>query len=102
MRHMKEDIYASSNVEIAVMLGKRLREYRKRMGFTRKVLAERSGVSEFTIGGFERGENPGLSFQSLLALMRALGQLERIEALFPEISVSPKEVFEQERRKLKR
>ncbi|MCD7795700.1 MAG: helix-turn-helix domain-containing protein [Alistipes sp.] len=99
---MKEDIYALSNIEIALMLGKRLRDYRKRMRFTRKVLAERSGVSEFTIGGFERGENPGLALQSLLALMRALGQLERIEALFPEISESPKEVFEQERRKLKR
>lgn len=86
---MKEDIYASSNYELATALGARLRDYRKRSGFTRKALAERSGVSEFTIGAFERGENPGLSLQSLLALMRALEVLEQTEALLPALPVSP-------------
>lgn len=99
---MKEDIYASSNAEIAASLGGRLRDYRKRMGLTRRALAERSGISEFTIGAFERGDNPGLSLQSLLALLRALGELEQIAGLLPALPPSPQEVFERERNKLRK
>lgn len=96
---MKEDIYALSNREIAADIGKRLRAYRKRMGLTRKALSEKSGVSDFTIGTFERGDNPGLSLISLLALMRSIEQLDQIADLLPELPVSPKELFEQERNK---
>ena len=97
-----EDIYAQSNREIAAWLGSRLREYRKRMGLSRKLLSEKSGVSHFTIGAFERGDNPGLSLVSLLALLRAIEQLDRITELLPELPVSPKELFEQEQNKRKR
>lgn len=101
-RPIMEDIYAQSNREIAVWLGSRVREYRKRMGLSRKHLSEKSGVSPFTIGAFERGNNPGLSLVSLLALLRAIEQLDRITELLPELSVSPKELFEQEQNKRKR
>lgn len=93
---MTDDIYAISNRDIAANLGKRLRTYRKRMGFSRNALAEKSGISNFTIGAFERGDNPGLSLLSLIALMRAIEQLEQIAELLPELPVSPKELFEQE------
>ncbi len=101
-RWVMEDIYAQSNREIAARLGSRLREYRKRMGLSRKLLSEKSGVSPFTIGAFERGDNPGLSLVSLLALLRAIEQLDRITELLPELPVSPKELFEQEQNKRKR
>ena len=93
---MTDDIYALSNREIAADVGKRLRTYRKRMGFSRKALAEKSGVSTFTIGAFERGDNPGISLLSIIALIRAIEQLEQIAALLPELPVSPKELFEKE------
>lgn len=96
---MIEDIYAQSNCEIATDMGKRLRAYRKLMGFSIKVMAEKSGISEFTIGAFERGDNPGISFLSLIALMRTIEQLDRIPELLPDLPVSPKKLFEQQTNK---
>lgn len=92
---MKEDIYALSNREIAAALGKRFQSYRKQMGYTQKTLAEKTGISIFTIGSFEKGKGVGLSLSSFIMLMRAIEQLDQIAELLPELPISPKALFEQ-------
>ena len=90
---MNEDIYESSNQEIAALLGKRFQEYRKRMGYTQKALSEKTGLSVFTISSFEKGTGTGLSLASFLALMRSIEQLESVANLLPELPESPKTLF---------
>ena len=53
-------------------LSSRLREKRKREGFTQKQLEERSGVPQNTISRIEIGSVQEISTRTLVALARAL------------------------------
>lgn len=87
------DYYELSNAEIVKMLGRRFKTYRIQCRMTQREMAVQSGVSVPTIRGFENGRLANISLQVLMALMRAVNQLEQIEGLFPEIVESPKDVF---------
>ena len=90
---MYSKIYEKSGRELVQELGKRFKEYRKQMGFTQKMVSEKSGVSVFTVSSFENGALTGLTLASFIKLLRAIGCLEEIEKLLPELPVSPKEIF---------
>ncbi len=87
------DIYALSNAELVKMLGRRFKTYRIRCRMTQSEMSEQTGVSVPTIRSFENGRSTNVSLQVLLALMRAVGQLEQIDDLLPEIPDNPKDVF---------
>lgn len=87
------DIYASSNADLIRGLGLRFKTYRIQCRLTQSEVAERTGVSVPTIRGFENGRAVNVSLQVLLSLMRAVGQLEQIEKLLPELPANPKDVF---------
>lgn len=72
---------------ILTELGQRIRRERLNLDITRKDLAQRAGISVKTIQKIEGGENS--SMQSWLALFRALGILERFDALLPDVGPSP-------------
>lgn len=63
-------------------------------------LAQKSGLSIGTIKGFELGKSVNL--MTLIKIMRALGELHRVENLAPELIVSPKAIFLEERPKKKK
>lgn len=88
------DFYASSNTEIIRQLGLHFKAYRIQCRMTQRELAEKTGVSVPTIRGFENGKSANLSLQVLLSLMRAVGQLEQMEQVLPELPQNPKDVFE--------
>lgn len=99
---MKEDIISLSGTEIIQELGKKFAKYRKRMKFTQKEISEQSGLSVFTISGFENGTQTGLTLGSFIKLMRAIGELEQMADLLPDLPQSPSEVFfEMEKKKKK-
>ena len=87
------DIYALSNAELVKMLGRRFKTYRIRCRMTQSEMSEQTGVSVPSIRSFENGRSTNVSLQVLLALMRAVGQLEQIDDLLPEIPDNPKDVF---------
>lgn len=92
----------SLNQDILLDLGKKLRQHRLNNNFTSGKLAELSGVSVRTITGFERGEK-NISLLNLIELLRALGLVDTLNELIPEIpSVSPLELIEIEKNKRKR
>ena len=91
------DIYAFSNAELVSMLGRRFKDYRIRCRLTQKELAEITGVSVPTIRNFENGKSYNVSLHVLLSLMRAVGQLEQIESVLPELPVSPKDIYEKKK-----
>ncbi|NEW83400.1 MAG: helix-turn-helix domain-containing protein [Mariniphaga sp.] len=96
---MRSELYEQSNSEIIRQLGTRYSEYRKRMGFTQKQVAVQTGLSVFTISSFENGSSTGITFASLLKLLRAIGNLNEVEKFLPELPVSPRELFKKQSKK---
>jgi transcriptional regulator with XRE-family HTH domain len=80
-----------SNSEIIIELGRRLKNYRLKKRFTQHDLADRAGLSLFTIAQVEKG-NP-VSFSTLVAVFRVLRLLENFELLVPGIEISPIEMM---------
>jgi len=54
-------------------LGRRLRRFRERAGFTQHGLADRSGVARTIIANLERGERAGITLSNALRIADALG-----------------------------
>jgi transcriptional regulator with XRE-family HTH domain len=76
-----------SNSEIIIELGSRLKNYRLKKRFTQQELADRAGLSLFTIAQIEKGKP--VSFSTLVATLRVLRLLENFELLVLEIEISP-------------
>ena len=90
---MRNDINTLSGTEIIQELGKRYTQYRKRAKMTQKEVSEQSGLSVFTISGFENGTQTGISMGAFIKLMRAIGEVEQVNELLPEQPQSPKERY---------
>ena len=84
-----DDIYAYSGPEIIANLGKRYRTYRQQFQLTQKDIADRAGLSIMTIQKFETGNSRDMSMTTLLRLLRAIGQLDNVNDLLPEMPESP-------------
>ncbi|HNZ81591.1 MAG: helix-turn-helix domain-containing protein [Bacteroidales bacterium] len=95
---MYSDLYEKSGSEIIRELGKRYAGYRKRMGFTQKEIASKSGLSLFTISSFENGSLTGITIASFIKLLRAIDRLEEIEKLLPELPESPRVLFKKQQK----
>lgn len=96
---MYSEIYEKSGSELIREMGRRFKDYRKRLGYTQKEISEKSGLSVFTISSFENGSSTGLTLASLLKLLRAIDSLEEIERVLPELPESPKALFYKQRKK---
>jgi transcriptional regulator with XRE-family HTH domain len=90
---MYSELYEKSGTEIIRELGLRYSQYRKRMKYTQKQIADKSGLSVFTISSFENGASTGITMASFIKLLRSIDSLEEIEKLLPELPVSPRELF---------
>lgn len=90
---MYNELYEQSGSDIIRQMGKRYCEYRKRMGFTQKEVAEKFGLSVFTISSFENSSTTGNTLASFTKLLRAIDSLEEIEKLLPELPESPGALF---------
>jgi transcriptional regulator with XRE-family HTH domain len=95
---MLDDIDEQSGHEIIKELGKRYSIYRKQMGYTQKDVANKSGLSIFTISTFENGASTGITMSSFIRLLRAIDLLEEIEKLLPELPMSPKALFKKQKK----
>jgi transcriptional regulator with XRE-family HTH domain len=60
------------DADILVRFGERVRELRKRSGFSQEEFAERCGLDRTYVGGIERGER-NLSLRNIAVIARALG-----------------------------
>jgi len=94
---MYNELYEQSGSDLIRQLGKRYSKYRKRMGYTQKDVAEKSGLSVFTISSFENGSSTGITLASLIKLVRAIDSLDEIEKLLPELPESPRVIFKKQR-----
>ena len=84
-----------SNAEIVLLLGERFRQYRLQCRLTQEEVSVQTGISVFTIRKFETGKAVNLSLQTLLALLRVVGQIEEVDKLLPPLPPNPEQTYKQ-------
>ncbi len=95
-------IYGRSNSDVVKLLGQRFRQYRITMQLKQVDVAKKAGVSVFTLSQFENGRSSNIAMANMVALMRAIGMLENVDALLPELPMSPYELEKQQKKERKR
>jgi transcriptional regulator with XRE-family HTH domain len=80
-----------SNFEIITEFSKRIKSYRIKKRLTQQELADRAGISLFTVAQIEKGKS--MSFSTLIAIFRVFRMLENFEMLLPEMEISPIEMM---------
>lgn len=89
---MEENLYMLPDSEIRRRLGQKIRHLRLRQNFTQTSLAEQAQVSLTTLKKIEKGEVS--YFDSLMRVLRVLGELDVFSPLIKEDEMSPNEYFE--------
>lgn len=82
------DYYEYSIPEIIKMLGGRFKNYRLRCGMTQKDVSEQTGITIGTIHKFENGIAGNISLRTFMLLMKAIGQIDLIDLIMPELPES--------------
>lgn len=90
------DWFYMTDKAIMKEMGQRLRSYRKKRKLSQKQLAERTGLSIFTIAQIEQGK--AVSLSSLLPVLRELRLLNNLDALIPNIPESPISLLRKQRK----
>ena len=80
-----------SDVAIIEELGRRIKEYRLRKRYTQQELADRAGISMFSISKIERGQPVSISI--IIPVLRELKLLDNMELFLPKIGISPIEAM---------
>jgi hypothetical protein len=87
--------------EVAAAIAKRLRRWRvdpKGAAMSARELARRSGMGLTPLRRFEK--TGGITLRNLIALMRAMGLLDRLDGLVPDpATLSPLDILQAERTK---
>ncbi len=96
---MYSELYEKSGADIIRELGRKYSGYRKRMGYTQRKVADKSGISVFTISSFENGSSTGITLASFIKLLRAIDSLDELEKLLPELPESPRALFKKQSKK---
>jgi len=89
-----------SNANVIQEIGVRLKKQRINKKMTQQQLAEKAGVSLFTIAQIERGKSVSLSM--LVAVLRVLRLLDNLDLLLPESKISPVALMKQQQKVIKR
>lgn len=74
-------------IELEHLLGESVRKIRLLKNLDRKTVCERAGVSLNALKNLESGK--GATIKTLLLVVRALGRIDWINNLAPQISINP-------------
>lgn len=77
---------------ILMELGKRIRYKRIQKRFTQADLAERAGISVYTLQKMEQGMSYNVS--TLIQVLRAFNELDQMEHFLPPVEISPLDMLD--------
>lgn len=83
----KIDYTIAAPEELEADLGRQVEALRLSQNRNQSQIAEEAGVSRRTITRLENGE--GVSLDTFIRVLRALGAVDRLQALLPDPTVSP-------------
>ena len=81
----------SSNEEILAEIGTRLRAIRLDENLLQTELADKTGISERTVGNLESGKDVSLS--TLISVMRVLGIVQKFDLAIPKEEIRPSQLY---------
>jgi len=87
MAYYGVDFSLATSDQIEAALCRRLESIRLSRNITQAQLAEEAGVSQRTVGRFEKGQ--GVSMDTFIRVMMALNIQQNLEALLPDPAVRP-------------
>lgn len=93
------NIYAMTDEGIAQELGSRIEQMRLEANISQEQLAEEVGITRKTYRNLINGNG---KFQSVIAVLRALKQLQLVDEFIPEKTYSPMALLKQQGKKRKR
>ncbi|MEN8204140.1 MAG: helix-turn-helix transcriptional regulator [Bacteroidota bacterium] len=76
---------------ILIELGKRIREKRIQKRFKQADLAQRAGISIYTLQKMEHGKSYTIS--TFIQVLRALNELDQLEHFLPKVELSPLDIL---------
>lgn len=76
-----------SNKAISDDLALRIKRYRLQAGYSQEDISKKTGLSVHSISNIENGKN--INFDNLIKVLRALGLINNVRLLVPEILNSP-------------
>ena len=82
------DYYEYSIPELITILGARFKDYRLRSNMTQKEVSKQSGITITTIHKFENGVSGNVSLGTFLLLLKAIGQIDALDELLPDLPTS--------------
>ena len=82
------DYYGYSIPELITILGARFKDYRLRSNMTQKEVSKQSGITITTIHKFENGVSGNVSLGTFLLLLKAIGQIDALDELLPDLPTS--------------
>lgn len=82
------DYYEYSIPELIKLLSARFKDYRLRSNMTQREVSEQSGITITTIHKFENGASGNVSLGTFLLLLKAIGQIDALDELLPELPAS--------------
>lgn len=85
-----------------MMLGRRFKDYRISSDMTQQEVSAKSGISVITIRKFENGQLDNVTLSTFIELLRAIGFMNGLDDVLPEIPISPYELANIEQGKRKR
>ena len=88
------------NTNVVIEIGHRLKKERITEELTQKQLADKAGLSLFTVAQIEKGNS--VSVIMLVAVMRVLRLLDNLDLLLPEQILSPVALLLQKQKEIKR
>ena len=83
------DFSLANSSQIGTALGRRIEQIRLSRNITQPQLAQEAGISERTLRNLEKGS--GISFDTFIRVLIALGIQHSLEALLPDPTVRPVE-----------
>ena len=84
------DYYGMSDRAVLREIGRRMKRRRLDRNLTQQVVADNAGLSRTTVSELERGAPASLL--TLVQVLRALGELEELDAFLPDPGLSPLEL----------
>lgn len=88
--------------EIVTMLGRRFKDYRIGCDMTQQEVSQQSGISVITIRKFENGKLYNITLGTFIELLRAIGFMQGLDDVLPELPISPYELEKIKQGKRKR
>jgi putative transcriptional regulator len=97
----KNDWYTMSDSAILKELAAFIKQVRLKKNYKQNELAEKAGIHRVTLSEFENGER-SISLLTFIELLRALNELELLDAFKIQTTISPLEMVKLEAKKRQR